>query len=214
MPPLTSLLASQRNLPAPRPQVQRCRHRSGGLPVKVELGAPIGSGELITVPATITIEVPGLGPWRNPVKLRVRAAGDRSLIDWSPQTLATAFKAGDHFRLTRSKLRRAAVLGSDGQPLPVSADVRALVGTVGPATATQAKADPSLRPGEPIGQSGLQAASDAALRGKPSGELTLVDSAGHAGVTLARWAGRKPVAVSSTVNPTVSYTHLTLPTKR
>jgi TetR/AcrR family transcriptional repressor of lmrAB and yxaGH operons len=69
---------------------------------------------------------------------------------------------------------------------------------VGLATATQAKADPSLRPGDPIGQSGLQAASDAVLRGKPSGELTLVDSAGHTVATLARWAGRDPVAVSST----------------
>ena len=176
---------------------------AAGLPIKVELGAPMGSGELITVLATITIEVPGLGPWRNPVRLHLRAAGDRSLIDWSPQALAPAFKAGDHFRVTRTMPRRAAVLGSDGQPLPVSADVRALVGTVGPATATQAKADPSLRPGDPIGQSGLQAASDAALRGKPSGDLTLVDSTGHTVATLARWAGRKPVAVSSTVNPTM-----------
>jgi len=176
---------------------------AGGLPIKVELGAPIGSGELITVPATITIEVSGLGSWRNPIKLRVRAAGDRSLIDWSPQALATAFKSGDHFRLTRTKPRRAAVLGSDGRPLPVSADVRELVGTVGPATAAQARADPSLRPGDPIGQSGLQAANDAELRGKPSGDLTLVDSAGQAGATLVRWAGREPVAVSSTVNPTM-----------
>jgi len=176
---------------------------AGGLPIKVEVGAPIGSGELITVPATITIEVPGLGPWRNPIKLRVRAAGDRSLIDWSPQALATGFRAGDRFRLTQTKPRRAAVLGSDGRPLPVSADVRELVGTVGPATATQTKADPSLRPGDQIGQSGLQAASDASLRGKPSGELTLVDSTGHTVATLARWAGRKPVAVSSTVDPTM-----------
>jgi hypothetical protein len=174
-----------------------------GLPIKVELGAPIESGELITVPAIITIEVPGLGPWRNPITIRVRTTGDRSLIDWSPQTIAPALKAGDHFRLTRTKLRRAAVLGSDGRPLPVSADVSELVGTVGPATATQAKADPGLRPGHLIGQSGLQAASDAALRGKPSGGLTLVDSAGHAGATLARWAGRQPVVVSSTVNPTM-----------
>jgi len=176
---------------------------AAGLPIKVELAAPIGSGELITVPATVTIDVPGLGPWRNPIKLRVRAAGDRSLIDWSPQAFATAFKAGDHFRVTRTNPRRAAVLGSDGRPLTVRADVRALVGTVGPATTTQAKADPSLRPGDPIGQSGLQAASDAALRGKPSGALTLVNSAGHPVATLARWAGRKPVAVSSTLNPTM-----------
>lgn len=176
---------------------------AAGLPIKFEPAAPIGSGELITVPATVTIEVPGLGSWRNPIKLRVRATGDRSLIDWSPQALATAFKAGDHFRVTRTNPRRAAVLGNDGRPLTVSADVRALVGTVGPATATQAKADPSLRPGDPIGQSGLQAASDAALRGKPSGALTLVNSAGHPVATLARWACRKPVAVSSTVNPTM-----------
>jgi Penicillin binding protein transpeptidase domain len=176
---------------------------AAGLPIKVELGAPIGSGELITVPATITVDVPGLGHWRDPIKLRVRASGNKSLIDWSPQAIAPALKAGDHFRVTRTKPPRAAVLGTDGQPLPLSADVTALVGIVGPATATQAKADPTLRPGDLIGQSGLQAVSDATLRGMPSGDLTVVDPAGHAVATLARWAGRTPAPVSSTVNPTM-----------
>jgi hypothetical protein len=31
-------------------------------PIHVELGAPVGSGEFISVPAAITIDVPGLGP--------------------------------------------------------------------------------------------------------------------------------------------------------
>ncbi len=173
------------------------------LPIKVELGAPLGSGELITVPATITITIPGLGPWRYPVKLHVRASGDRSLIDWSPQAVYPTLKAGDHFRLTRTVPRRAAILGSDGKPLPVSADIGALTGTVGPASATQAKADPTLRVGEPIGQSGLQAASNAILRGLPSGELNVIDPAGHTVATPIRWAGRDSAPVASTVNPTM-----------
>ena len=174
---------------------------AAGSLIKVELGAAIGSGELITVPATITIDVPGLGPWRDAVKLRVRTSGNRALIDWSPQAIAPALKAGDHLLMTRTVPRRAAVLGTDGQPVPAGFDVSALVGTVGPATATQASADPTLRPGDLIGQSGLQAASDTTLRGAPSGDLTVVDSAGHTAATLARWAGRNPVPVSSTVNP-------------
>lgn len=176
---------------------------AAGLPIKFELAAPIGSGDLITVPATITIDIPGLGTWRNPVRLHLRAAGDRSLIDWSPQALAPAFKAGDHFRVTRTVPNRAAILGTDGQPLPASADVRALVGAVGPATAAQSKSDPTLRPGDPIGQSGLQSSSDATLRGAPSGNLTVVDPAGRLVATLARWAGRTPEPVPSTLNPTM-----------
>jgi cell division protein FtsI/penicillin-binding protein 2 len=72
---------------------------------------------------------------------------------------------------------------------------------VGPATAAQAKPDPTLRTGDLFGQSGLQASSDATLRGAPSGNLTVVDPAGRAVATLARWAGRTPAPVSSTVNP-------------
>ena len=173
------------------------------LPIKVELGAPIGSGELITVPATVTIAVPGLGTWRDPVKLRVRNLGNKALIDWSPQMIAPALKAGDHVQLTRTVPARAAILGADGQPVPATADVSALIGTVGPATAAQAKADPTLRAGQLIGQSGLQATSDATLRGAPSGTLAVVDPAGHVASTLATWAGRAPAPVSTTVNPTM-----------
>ncbi len=176
---------------------------AAGLPIKVQIGTPIGSGELITVPATVTIDVPGLGPWRDPIELRVRASGSRALIDWSPQAIAPALKVGDHVQVTRTVPRRGAILGADGQPVPNTFDVSALVGAVGPATTAQAKADPTLRPGELIGQSGLQAASDATLRGAPSGNLTVVDSAGHAGVTLVRWVGRAPAPVPSTVNPTM-----------
>jgi cell division protein FtsI/penicillin-binding protein 2 len=155
------------------------------------------------VPATITVDIPGLGTWRNPIKLRVRAAGNRSLVDWSPLAITPALKTVDQIRVTRSVPSRAAILGTSGQPLPASADVRALVGAVGPATAAQIKADPTLHTGELIGQSGLQAASDATLRGKPSGNLTVVDPAGRVIATLARWAGRTPAPVSSTVNPTM-----------
>jgi hypothetical protein len=176
---------------------------AAGLPIKFELAAPIGSGDLITVPATITIDIPGLGTWRNPIKLRVRAAGNGSLVDWSPQTITSALKTGDQIRVARTVPSRAAILGTGGQPLPVSADVRALVGTVGPATAAQAKADPGLRTGDPIGQSGLQASSDATLRGAPSGNVIVVDPAGRVVATLATWAGRAPAPVSSSVNPTM-----------
>jgi hypothetical protein len=173
------------------------------LPIKVEPGAPIGSGDLISVPVTVIINVPGLGTWRDPITMRVRLAGGKALIDWSPQTIAPALKAGERIRVTRTVPGRAAILGTDGQAVPAGPDVSALVGTLGPATATQAKADPTLRTGDIIGQSGLQASSDATLRGAPSGDLTVVNPAGNAVATLARWSGRTPAPVSSTVNPTM-----------
>ena len=176
---------------------------TAGLPIKVQLGAAIGSGEQIIVPASITIDVPGLGPWRDPVRLRVRTSANKALIDWSTQAIAPALTAGDHVQVTRTMPRRAAILGADGQPVPVTFDVSALIGTVGPATVAQAKADPTLRAGDLIGQSGLQATSDATLRGAPSGNLAVVDPAGHVVATLAQWAGRAPAPVSSTVNPTM-----------
>jgi hypothetical protein len=173
------------------------------LPIKVDLGAPLGSGDLITVPATVTIDVPGLGLWHDLVKIPVQVSGSKPLIDWSPQAITPALKAGDHIRMTRTVPSRAAVLGTDGQPVPASSDVTALIGTVGPASTTQAKADPTLRVGDLVGHSGLQAASDTTLRGAPSGDLTVVDSAGHTVVTLTRWVGRTPRPVSSTVNPSM-----------
>jgi hypothetical protein len=177
--------------------------QAAALPIKVTLGAPIGSGELITVPATLAIDVPGLGTWRDNVKLRVRTSGSKALIDWSPAAIATALKTGDHVQATRTVPTRAAILGADGQPVPTTADVSALIGAVGPATAAQAKADPALRPGDVIGQSGLQATSDAILRGAPSGNLTVVDPANRVVATLVRWVGRAPAPVSSTVSPTM-----------
>ena len=172
-----------------------------GSSIQVAVGAVVGSGELITVPATVTIDVPGLGVWRDPIKLRARASGNKALIDWSPQSIAPALKTGDQIRVTRTQPPRAAILGSDGQPVPAGSDVSALVGTLAPATAAQAKADPTLRVGDLVGQSGLQAANDAMLRGAPSGSLTVVDPGGHLVATLVQWAGRAPHPVSSTVNP-------------
>ena len=173
------------------------------LPIKVALGAPVGSGEVITVPATVTVDVPGLGTWRDPVRLRVRTSGDKPLIDWSPAAIAPALSAGNHLRLTRSVARRAAILGTDGQPVPAGSDMSALLGTVGPASAAQAKADPTLRLGELIGQSGLQAANDSTLRGAPTGDLAVVNPAGTVVATLTTWAGRTPKPVSSTVSATM-----------
>jgi hypothetical protein len=176
---------------------------TAGSPIHVELGAPLGSGELITVPASITIDVPGLGPWSEHTQLLVQAVGDRTLIDWSPASINPALKAGDHVRLTRNLPSRAAILGTDGHALPLTSDVTALVGTLAPATAAQVKANPWLRIGDLVGQSGLQEANDATLRGTSSGNLTVVDSAGQTVATLAQWAGHTPEPVSSTVNPMI-----------
>jgi hypothetical protein len=176
---------------------------TAGSPIHVELGTPLGSGELISVPAAITIDVPGLGPWSEHTQFRVRAMGDRTLLDWSPANISPVLKAGDQFRLIRTAPNRGKILGSDGQPLPFNANVSELVGALVPATAAQAKADPTLAVGDLVGQSGLEQANEAALRGADAGELNVVDPTGHTVATLDRWAGRAPHPVSSTVNPTM-----------
>jgi hypothetical protein len=176
---------------------------TAGSPIHVALGAPLGSGTVISVPAAITIDVPGLGPWSVHTQFRVRAVGGRALIDWSPANISPALKTGDQFRLIRTAPNRGKILGTDGQPLPLNANVSELVGALVPATAAQAKADPTLAVGELVGQSGLEQSNDAALRGSASGALTVVDPTGHTVATLARWAGRASQPVSSTVNPTM-----------
>jgi hypothetical protein len=172
-------------------------------PIKVEMGTPVGNGDLITVPATVIIQVPGLGTWRDPITMHVQTSANNALIKWSPQTVAAALKTGDHILVTRTVPTRAAILGTDGQPVPAGSDVNALVGTTGAATAAQAEKDPTLRTGDIIGQSGLQASSDATLRGAASGAIAVVDPTGATVATLAHWAGRAPAPVSSTVNPTM-----------
>ena len=175
---------------------------TAGSPIHVELGAPLGSGTVISVPTAITIDVPGLGSWSEHTQFRVRAVGSRALIDWSPANISPALKAGDQFRLIRTAPNRGKILGTDGQRLPLIANVSELVGALGPANAAQAKADPTMRVGDLVGQSGLEQANDAALRGSASGELVVVDPNGHTVAILARWAGRAPHPVPSTVNPT------------
>src|SRR5664280_204008 len=174
-----------------------------GSPIHVELGAPLGSGELSSVPAAITIDVPGLGPWSVHTQFRVRAVGGRALIDWSPANISPVLKAGDQFRLIRTVPNRGKILGTNGKPLPFNANVSELVGPLGPATAAQAKADPTLAVGDLVGQSGLEQTNEAALRGAASAELNVLDPTGHTVATLERWAGRAPRPVSSTVNPTM-----------
>jgi hypothetical protein len=176
---------------------------TAGSPIHVALGAPLGSGTVISVPAAITIDVPGLGPWSEHTQFRVRAVGGRALIDWSPANISPELKAGDQFRLIRTAPSRGKILGIGGQPLPLDANVSELVGALVPATAAQAKADPTLDVGELVGQSGLEQANDAALRGSAAGTLSVVDPTGHTVAILARWAGRAPRPVTSTVNPTM-----------
>jgi hypothetical protein len=124
---------------------------TAGSPIHVQLGAPLGSGDLISVPAAITIDVPGLGLWSEHTQFRVRTLGSRALIDWSPANISPSLKPGDQFRLIRTEPNRGKILGSDGQPLPFNANVSELVGALGPATAAQVKADPTLRVGELLG---------------------------------------------------------------
>src|SRR5664279_2729911 len=70
--------------------------------------------------------------------LRAWASGNLSALPAQTVTgsaaVGPALKVGDHVQVTRTVPRRGAILGADGQPVPNTFDVSALVGAVGPAT--------------------------------------------------------------------------------
>ena len=78
---------------------------------------------------------------------------------------------------------------------------RAVLGTVGPATAEQIEEDPALAPGDEIGQSGLQAAYEERLAGTASRSVVVRGSAtGIAEETLLERRGRRGRALRTTLD--------------
>jgi cell division protein FtsI/penicillin-binding protein 2 len=84
---------------------------------------------------------------------------------------------------------------------PTPTYARALIGTVGPATAEQLEKDPSRSAGASIGQSGLQAAHDKALAGSPSRSIVIRDRQdGSVAGTLLRRPGRRARGLRTTLD--------------
>ena len=131
----------------------------------------------------------------------------RWAVSWSPTTLHPALLPGTALARQRSIASRAPLLGVGGVSLTgpgaprlpaLSAQVLGSVGTVDEAGA--AALGLMYQGGDVVGTSGLQAAADAQLFGRPSGAVHLVDEAGEIIRVLHVFTGEAPVPVATTVD--------------
>ncbi|MCL2614753.1 MAG: penicillin-binding transpeptidase domain-containing protein [Nocardioidaceae bacterium] len=117
----------------------------------------------------------------------VRAAGDKAFVE------AITFRRGDvPAAVSRSSLPGLLTMAGRLPLAPTKEFAAPILGRVGPVTADQMKKNPSLRIGDEVGQSGLQARYDDRLRGT-SGRIVRAETPGSTVTprTLAR-VGAKP----------------------
>ena len=90
-----------------------------------------------------------------------------------------------------SRLPGVSVKSALARVYPLGERAAHLTGYVAPPTAEQLEADPELIPGQPIGQSGIEAGADEILAGVPGGRLIVVHCDSR--VERAEIASRQPV---------------------
>ncbi len=135
----------------------------------------------------------------------VDGGAPRWAVSWSPTTLHPALLPGTALARQRSVAPRAplvgvggvALTGADAPRLPaLGAQVLGSVGTLDePAAAARGLLH---QVGDVVGTSGLQAAVDAQLSGRPSGAVQLVDEGGEVLQVLHVFAGEAPLPVATT----------------
>lgn len=81
---------------------------------------------------------------------------------------------GDELLTAVSHLPGVAIQPATARVYPMGAKAAHLVGYVAPVTAEQLAADPTLSPGQVVGQSGIEAGADELLAGKAGGRLVVV----------------------------------------
>ena len=129
----------------------------------------------------------------------------RWAVSWSPTAIHPALGPGWALHRWRERPARAPLLGVGGVPLtgegapPLPALSAQVLGSVAPADDAAAAALGALHlPGDAVGTSGLQAALEARLAGRPSGAVQLVDDTGREVEVLHRFAGEAAPAVHTT----------------
>nr|MDQ3306510.1 penicillin-binding transpeptidase domain-containing protein [Actinomycetota bacterium] len=141
----------------------------------------------------------------------VQADEPRWAVAWSPATVHPRLAPGLALATERELQERAPLLDVDGAPLTgeeapaLPALAAQLLGRVGPLDegATSEPGTGSL-PGDDVGTSGLQAAFEAQLAGRPSGSVNVVDAGdGDLVEVLHVFEGEAPEAVRTTVDPEV-----------
>ena len=184
--------------------------------IDTEAGRPVLVGDRATVPVTVTVELPGLGPWtfENQLALldvEVPATGegdgdgddepDRAYrVAFTPATVHPDLAPGRRLESQLAWPARGALQAVDGAPLPDAGPLRSITGAVGPATAEQAdRLGGAYEPGHPVGQFGLQAGFEEQLAGEPSGTVRLLEGDRELRV-LATFEGRAGADVRTTLD--------------
>jgi hypothetical protein len=144
---------------------------------------PVVDGDRARVELDVAADLEGLGTWTYATAIDLVHPADADAhedawrVTWARTALHPALTGTRRLTVARTPGPRAAVLAADGTPLsgpgaqPTPGLARQLVGRVG-----TADADGNGRAaGDPVGVSGLQAAFDAELGGRPSGDVQVLD---------------------------------------
>ena len=168
--------------------------------------SPVVRGANGSVEVDVAVDLAGVGTWVYTGHLALVLPPDATTDDawrvvWSRRDLHPALTGTRALKVVRTYGPRGALLAGDGTPLtgpgarPTAGLVQQLVGRVG---AADEDADGRVA-GDPVGVSGLQAAFDAELGGRPSADVQLVD--GDAVVaSLAHIDGSAPQSVRTSVD--------------
>ncbi len=141
----------------------------------------------------------------------VQSEEPRWLVAWSPAAIHPRLGPGQALVLEREPQERAPLLGVDGTVLTgedapdlpaLDAQLLGSVDTLGEVEA--AALDSDAMAGDEVGASGLQAAFDSQLRGRPSGSVNLVRADdGEVVEVLHTFAGEAPSPVQTTFDAEV-----------
>ncbi|MEA3056264.1 MAG: hypothetical protein QOD30_1696 [Actinomycetota bacterium] len=150
--------------------------------LRVSPRSPVVHGTDATVELDVAVDVTGVGTWVYTGQLALVLPADAATDDgwrvaWSRRDLHPSLTGTRQLKVVRAYAPRAALLAGDGTPLsgpgarPTAGLVQQLVGRVG----TAADDAGGRVKGDPVGISGLQAAFDAELGGRPSADVQLVE---------------------------------------
>jgi cell division protein FtsI/penicillin-binding protein 2 len=181
---------------------------------RIEPGAvrdPVPSGDGKAVPVAIAADTVAFGRVEGDVDLPYAEGG----IAWDPSLVFPGLRRGEHLENRIELAPRAPILAADGTPLaegPAAAREHpigsAAIDVTGEMGAPEAADLPRLaRQGfaadTPVGVSGLEAAFNARLAGRPGGELLAVTGAGGSSRVLAKSKPRPGAPVKTTIDPTL-----------
>jgi hypothetical protein len=174
--------------------------------MRVSPRSPEVHGTEGSVELDVAIDLDGAGTWVYTGRLALVLPADAESNDawrvvWSRHDLHPSMTGTRSLKVVRTYAPRAALLAADGTPLtgagarPTPGLVQQLVGRVG-----TAEEDARGRvKGDPVGVSGLQAAFDAELGGRPAADVQLVDGATVV-ESLAHIDGADPQPVRTSID--------------